>query len=123
MRALVQRVVRASVSVDEETVLMAPYGARLPFQLMIAPRTPRERFEDAGPLGAHMVHDALGRLARRLGASPPLNMWVRTAPRGSEHFSWRIDIVPRLTHLAGLEMGAGVYLNIVPPEVVASELR
>jgi UDPglucose--hexose-1-phosphate uridylyltransferase len=50
-------------------------------------------------------------------------MWVRTAPRGSEHFSWRIDIVPRLTHLAGLEMGAGVYLNIVPPEVVASELR
>jgi UDPglucose--hexose-1-phosphate uridylyltransferase len=50
-------------------------------------------------------------------------MWVRTAPRGSEHFCWRIDIVPRLTHLAGLELGAGVHLNIVPPELVASELR
>jgi UDPglucose--hexose-1-phosphate uridylyltransferase len=102
---------------------MAPYGARLPFQLMIAPRTPRARFEDEGPLGAHMVHGALGRLTRRLGASPPLNMWVRTAPRGAEHFCWRIDIVPRLTHLAGLELGAGVHLNIVPPELVASELR
>ena len=123
---LVQEEVRRReriVAIDEETVLMAPYGARLPFQLMIAPRRPRQHFEDEGPLGAHMVHDALGRLARRLGASPPLNMWVRTAPRGSEHFSWRIDIVPRLTHLAGLEMGAGVYLNIVPPEIVASELR
>ncbi len=111
------------MAIDEESVLMAPYGARLPFQLMIAPRTPRARFEDDGPLGAHMLHDALGRLARRLGASPPLNLWVRTAPRGSEHFCWRIDILPRLTHLAGLELGAGVHLNIVPPELVASELR
>ena len=24
--------------------------------------------------------------------SPPLNLWVRTAPRGAEHFCWRIDI-------------------------------
>ncbi len=123
---LVQEEVRRReriVAIDEETVLMAPYGARLPFQLMIAPRTPRQRFEDDGPLGAHMVHDALGRLARRLGNAPPLNLWVRTAPQGSEHFSWRIDIVPRLTHLAGLELGAGVHLNIVPPELVASELR
>ena len=74
---------------------------------MIAPRTPRVRFEDDGPTGAAMLHDALSRLARRLGASPPLNLWVRTAPRGAEHFCWRIDILPRLTHLAGLELGAG----------------
>jgi UDPglucose--hexose-1-phosphate uridylyltransferase len=123
---LVQEEVRRReriVAIDDETVLMAPYGARLPFQLMIAPRRPRQRFEDEGPLGARMVHDALTRLARRLGNSPPLNMWVRTAPRGSEHFCWRIDILPRLTHLAGLELGAGVHLNIVPPELVASELR
>jgi UDPglucose--hexose-1-phosphate uridylyltransferase len=123
---LVQEEVRRReriVAIDQETVLMAPYGARLPFQLMIAPRTPRQRFEDDGPLGAHMVHEALSRLARRLGNSPPLNMWVRTAPRGAEHFCWRIDIVPRLTHMAGLELGAGVHLNIVPPELAASELR
>jgi UDPglucose--hexose-1-phosphate uridylyltransferase len=123
---LVQEEVRRRariVAIDEETVLMAPYGARVPFQLMIAPRRSRPRFEDDGPLGARMVHEALSRLARRLGASPPLNLWVRTAPLGSEHFCWRIDILPRLTHLAGLELGAGVHLNIVPPELVASELR
>jgi UDPglucose--hexose-1-phosphate uridylyltransferase len=111
------------VAIDDEVVLMAPYGGQVPFQLMIAPRTPRDRFEDDGPTGARMVHDALTRLARRLGASPPLNLWVRTAPRGAEHFCWRIDIMPRLVHLAGLELGAGVHLNIVPPEQVASELR
>jgi UDPglucose--hexose-1-phosphate uridylyltransferase len=123
---LVQEEVRARtriVAIDEEAVLMAPFGARGPYQLLIAPRSPRMRFEDAGPSGASMLHDALGRLSRRLGASPPLNLWVRTAPRGAEHFCWRIDILPRLTHLAGLELGAGVYLNIVPPERVAAELR
>jgi UDPglucose--hexose-1-phosphate uridylyltransferase len=90
---------------------------------MLAPRVPRMRFEDEGPSGAAMMHEALGRLARRLGASPPLNMWVRTAPRGAEHYSWRIDILPKLTHLAGLELGAGVNLNIVAPEQAAAELR
>ncbi len=123
---LVQEEVRQRervVAIDEESVLMAPYGARVPFQLMIAPRTPRLRFEDDGPTGAAMLHEALSKLARRLGANPPLNLWVRTAPRGAEYFCWRIDIIPRLTHLAGLELGAGVNLNIVPPELVASELR
>ena len=123
---LVQEEVRRReriVAIDDETVLMAPYGARVPFQLMIAPRTPRMRFEDDGATGARMLHGALSRLARRLGASPPLNLWVRTAPRGSEHFCWRIDILPRLTHLAGLELGAGVNLNIVAPEQAAAELR
>jgi UDPglucose--hexose-1-phosphate uridylyltransferase len=70
-----------------------------------------------------MLHDALTRLARRLGASPPLNLWVRTAPRDAERFCWRIDILPRLTHFAGLEMGAGVHLNILAPEQAAADLR
>jgi UDPglucose--hexose-1-phosphate uridylyltransferase len=111
------------VAVDDEAVLLAPYGARLPYQLMLVPRRPRMRFEDDGPTGAPMLHDALSRLARRLGAAPALNLWVRTAPRGAEYFCWRIDILPRLTHLAGLELGAGVHVNIVAPETVAAELR
>jgi UDPglucose--hexose-1-phosphate uridylyltransferase len=111
------------VAIDEETVLLAPFASRVPFQLLIAPRTPRLRFEDEGPSGAAMLHQALARLQRRLGGSPPLNLWVRTAPPDAEHFCWRIDILPRLTHLAGLELGAGVNLNIVAPEHAAAELR
>jgi UDPglucose--hexose-1-phosphate uridylyltransferase len=111
------------VAVDEEAVLIAPYGSRFPFQLMLAPRTPRMRFEDDGPLGAALLHDGLERYRRHFGCSPPLNLWVRTAPRGAEHFCWRIDIAPRLTHLAGLELSTGLSLNIVAPEHAAEILR
>ena len=123
---LVQQEVRRRkriVAIDEETVLMAPYGSRVPYQLMIAPRSPRMRFEDDGPTGAAMLHNALSRLTRRFETHPPLNLWIRTAPSGAEHFCWRIDILPRLTHLAGLELGAGIHLNIVAPERAAAELR
>jgi UDPglucose--hexose-1-phosphate uridylyltransferase len=111
------------VAIDSEAVVMAPYASRVPFQLMLIPRTPRLRFEDDGPTGAGLLQDVLGRLTRRLGASPPLNLWVRTAPRGAEQFCWRIDVLPRLTHLAGLELGAGIYLNSVAPEDAAAQLR
>jgi UDPglucose--hexose-1-phosphate uridylyltransferase len=111
------------VAIDEHAVLLAPYGSRVPFQLMLVPRAGRMRFEDDGPLGAELLHDGLCRLARHFGSSPPLNMWVRTAPRGAQRFCWRIDIAPRLTHLAGLELSTGVNLNIVAPEHAAGVLR
>src|SRR5919206_1525331 len=111
------------IAIDDEAVLLAAYASRVPYQMLLAPRRPRPRFEDDGPLGAHLLHDALRRLRARLGAMPPLNMWLRTAPQGAEHFCWRIEIQPRLTHLAGLELGAGVNLCIVAPEQAAAELR
>jgi UDPglucose--hexose-1-phosphate uridylyltransferase len=110
------------VAIDDEAVLLAPYASRLPFQLMLAPRRPRPRFE-TDTAGAALLHDGLCRLARLLGSSPPLNLWVRTAPRGVERFCWRIDIAPRLTHIAGLELATGLNLNIVAPEHAASLLR
>jgi len=111
------------VAIDEEVVLLAPYASRVPFQLMLAPRVPRARFEDDGPTGAALLHEGLSRLARRLGASPPLNLWVRTAPRGVQDFCWRIDVMPRLTHLAGLELSTEINLNILAPEDAAALLR
>jgi UDPglucose--hexose-1-phosphate uridylyltransferase len=111
------------VAIDDEAVLMAPYASRLPYQLMLAPRRARPRFQDDGPLGAALLHDGLQRLARRFGSSPPLNLWVRSAPRDAEHFCWRIDIVPRLTNVAGFELGTGVHMNVVAPERAAAELR
>ena len=111
------------VAIDDDAVLIAPYASRLPFQLMLAPRTPRARFEADGPSGASLLHDGLCRLARHLGSSPPLNLWVRTAPLGTEDFCWRIDVLPRLTHLAGLELSTDVNVNIVAPEDAAAALR
>jgi UDPglucose--hexose-1-phosphate uridylyltransferase len=123
---LVQEEVRRReriVAIDREAVAIAPFASRVPFQVQIVPRRPRARFEDDGPLGAALLHDVLGRLGQALGALPPLNLWVRTAPAGADYFCWRIDILPRLTQLAGLELGTGVNLNVMPPELAASKLR
>jgi UDPglucose--hexose-1-phosphate uridylyltransferase len=114
------------VAVDSEAVLLSAYAARVPYQLMIVPRTPRMRFEDDGPTGAAMLHDALRRLGAVFGAIPPLSLWVRTAPQGAEHFCWRIDVLPRLPGSfadGGLESGAGLAFNPVSPEAAADALR
>jgi UDPglucose--hexose-1-phosphate uridylyltransferase len=111
------------VAIDSEAVVICPFASRMPYEMQLIPRTPRARFEDEGPLGAALLHEALTRLERALGGMPPLNMWVRTAPAGAESFCWHIDVLPRLAHLAGLEMGTGVSLNIVPPETAAAQLR
>ena len=111
------------ISVDGEAVAICPFASRVPFHVQVIPRAPAPRFEDEGPLGARLLHEVLGRLAAVLGAVPPLNLWVRTAPRGAGAFCWRIDVLPRLAQLAGLEVGAGVDLNVLAPERAAERLR
>src|SRR5439155_25813967 len=123
---LVQEEVRRRdrvVTIDREAVAFCPFASRVPFQVQIVPRKPRARFEDDGALGAALLHQVLERLRSALEELPPLNLWVRTAPRGAEHFCWRIDLLPRLTQLAGLELGTGVSLNVVAPERAAETLR
>lgn len=123
---LVQEEVRRReriVAIDDEAVALAPFAARVPFHLVLAPRTPVARFSDDGPLGGRLLHQVLNRLRATLGTLPPLNMWVRTAPRDAASFCWRIEIMPRLAQLAGLELGTGVHLNVLAPEDAAQRLR
>ena len=124
---LVQEEVRRRariVAIDAEAVLWCPYASPRPFALMLAPRRGRARFEDDGPTGAALLHEGLSLLRARFGGvSPPLSLWVRTAPRGAERFCWRIDVVPRLTAPGGLELGTGIAVNPVGPERAAAELR
>ena len=123
---LVQEEVRRRdriVAIDQEAVLFCPYASSAPYALMLAPRRRRARFEDEGPSGAALLHDALSRLARHFGASPPLSLWVRTAPRDAERVCWRVDILPRLAPSPGLELGAGLHRNDVGPERAAADLR
>jgi UDPglucose--hexose-1-phosphate uridylyltransferase len=111
------------VVVGREAVAICPFASAAPFQVQVVPRRPVARFEDEGALGAEVLFEVLGRLAGVLGALPPFNLWVRTAPAGAEAFCWRIDLLPRLAQPAGLEMGTGVWLNAVTPERAAESLR
>jgi UDPglucose--hexose-1-phosphate uridylyltransferase len=96
-----------------------PWASRLPYETVIAPTEP-----GAAGLASPLLAPALRLLAllvRRLQLLEgplPLNAWVEHDER-----DWRIVLLPRLTVLAGLELGAGIFVNTVPPEEAAERLR
>jgi UDPglucose--hexose-1-phosphate uridylyltransferase len=110
------------IAVDDHAVLLAPFASRGPYELQLVPRRHERSFAETEPATLDLLLTGLQRLSERLGDPPPLNLWVRTAPQGAEHFHWHVDVVPRLTRLAGFELGTGQYVNIVPPERAAQEL-
>jgi UDPglucose--hexose-1-phosphate uridylyltransferase len=110
------------VAIDDEAALICPWASRSPFELRVIPRSGAASFaEDSG--GATMIHTALRLLAKRFGVSPELNLWVRTAPHGTEAFHWHVDIAPRLSVKAAFEFATGVDINTYPPERAAADLR
>jgi UDPglucose--hexose-1-phosphate uridylyltransferase len=108
--------------VDDHAVLLAPFASRMPYELQLVPRRHDPSFASSDPAALDLLRTGLLKLSAKLGAPPPLNLWVRTAPRGADHFHWHVDVVPRLSRLAGFELGTGQYVNIVPPERAAQEL-
>jgi len=111
------------VAVDDDAVLIAPWASRSPFELRVVPRRPAPSFEAEGEAGTAMIASALRGLASVFDAPPQLNLWVRTAPRGTEEFCWHVDIAPRLTVRAGFELGTGIDVNVYPPERAAADMR
>jgi UDPglucose--hexose-1-phosphate uridylyltransferase len=110
------------VAIDDDAILLCPWASRSPFELRVVPRRPAPSFE-TDDAGVGMLRTAVRALAAAFETPPQLNLWVRTAPRGTEEFCWHIDIVPRLTIRAGFELGTGVDVNVYPPERAASDLR
>ena len=57
---------------------------------------------------------------------PPYNLMVHTAPvqdPAMPHFHWHMEVIPKLTKVAGFEWGTGFYINPTPPEEAAAFLR
>jgi len=104
-----------------------PYAATAPFELRIAHRSTRARFDDATDAEIRVVaeatREALVRLERVLG-DVPYNLVVHTAPPGrAGNFHWYVEVTPRIATVAGFEMGTGILVNTVPPEHAAVMLR
>ncbi len=97
-----------------------PVVSRVPYEVLIAPSR-----SEADGLRSDLLAPALRLLAeivRRLQSvrgEPlvPLNAWLHDGPH------WHLELFPRTTRLAGLELGAGVYIDAVAPESAAAELR
>jgi len=58
--------------------------------------------------------------------NPDLNYTVRSGAKeynGARHFHWYVSVFPRLTRVAGFELGSGMFINSVLPEAGAEFLR
>jgi len=102
-------------------------GASEPFEVLVAHRSTRARFDEATDAEIEVVarstRDVLGRLAGLLG-DPPYNLVIHTAPPAARPgYHWYVRITPRLTVTAGFERGTGLFVNVVPPEQAATALR
>lgn len=98
--------------------LAAPAASRVPYELLIAPSRP-ERNAFSSDLLAPAL-DLLAEAVRRLRALEgpiPWNAWLHDGD------PWHLEIFPRLTVLAGIELGAGVYVNTLAPAEAAQALR
>ena len=108
------------VVVDQDGLLVsAAYGGRLPYELLIAPleHPSADGFESELLAPAlRLLRESLRRLHVLEGALP-LNAWLHNTGH------WHLEVVPRLTVFAGIELGAGIYVNSVAPESAAEELR
>ncbi len=114
------------VAASENFVAFCPYASRVPFETWLVPRAHQPRFEDNESLeeAAELLADVLMRLRNELG-DPPFNYWLHTYPLRGEFrpYHWQLEIRPRITVPGGLELGAGVAVNTVPPEEAAAALR
>jgi UDPglucose--hexose-1-phosphate uridylyltransferase len=58
--------------------------------------------------------------------NPDYNYTIRTAPHenaGVMYYHWYLSVIPRLTRVAGFELGSGMFINTVLPEAAAEFLR
>jgi UDPglucose--hexose-1-phosphate uridylyltransferase len=117
------------VLTTEHFVAVEPFASPTPFATYILPRRHMANFGDISSAEindlARTLRKMLGKLYHGLG-NPDFNYTLRSAPaelHGVKYFHWYVSIIPRLTRVAGFELGSGMFINTVPPESAAEFLR
>jgi UDPglucose--hexose-1-phosphate uridylyltransferase len=117
------------ISENEHFITVAPYAPRFPFEMWLLPKVHGSSYENNQSSMyaslARMMKDTLMRLDEVLDR-PAFNFMIHTSPIGEEindHYHWHIEIIPKLTKVAGFEWGTGFYINPTPPEESARFLR
>jgi UDPglucose--hexose-1-phosphate uridylyltransferase len=108
------------VAAEGGVVALARWAGRVPYELLVAP----VEHPEESAFGSSLLPDALGLLARTVGTlhaveggPVPLNAWLHDGAH------WHLELFPRLTTLAGLELGAGIYVQTLDPDEAAQRLR
>jgi len=117
------------VSQSENFLAFCPFASRFAYEMWVVPREHWPRLEDTDPEIlpelARLFRAALVKLEATVKSSA-YNYIIHTAPfdtAGANHYHWHIEILPRLSNLAGFELGTGCFINTVSPEHAAAALR
>jgi UDPglucose--hexose-1-phosphate uridylyltransferase len=120
---------RRVIAENADMIALAPYAPRFPFETWMLPKRHQSLFEDTprheyGSL-ARLLGDLLRRMNKAL-VSPPYNLLIHSAPvsePATDFYHWHVEIIPKLTKVAGFEWATGFYLNPTAPEEAAQVLR
>jgi UDPglucose--hexose-1-phosphate uridylyltransferase len=116
-----------TVHEDESVVVVCPFWSGSPFEMLVIPRNHGPHLhaaadDDVAATG-RAIREAVGRVRSLIG-DVAYNLVFHSAPyRSHEEFHWHVHVLPKLTTRAGFELGTGVLINVVPPEIAARELR
>ena len=117
------------IAESQHFVALAPFAPRFPFETWILPKVHQSAFEESQKHEfenlARILKEILMRLDKVLD-SPAYNYIIHTSPLtegNNDHYHWHVEIMPKLTKVAGFEWGTGMYINPTPPEEAARFLR
>jgi UDPglucose--hexose-1-phosphate uridylyltransferase len=108
---------------------LAPFASRFPFETWILPKHHNSHYENLHKQELDELGAVLKTVLLKLEAAldnPAYNYIIHTAPFDTQalpHYHWHIEVIPRLTRVAGFEWGTGFYINPVPPEQAAAFLQ
>jgi len=114
---------------NAEMVALSPYAPRFPFETWLLPKRHGARFEEA----PRQEYEALARLLKsvltrmdKVLERPAFNLIIHSSPfsgETTEYYHWHVELIPKLTRVAGFEWGTGFYINPTAPEEAARVLR
>ena len=115
------------ISENNDFIALAPFAPRSPFETMILPKRHESSYLPDGNLSllAQILQQTLKQIDKILDL-PPYNMMIHTSPfknEENEYYHWHMEIIPKLTKIAGFEWGSGFYINPTSPEEAAKFLR
>ena len=115
-------------------IAIKPFASRYEWEVHILPLTHQSDFLDTTPEDhadlAQVLRRTMARLDAVLGGAQ-YNYFLHSLPHGSasenaEHapsYHWHMEICPRTSIPSGFELGSGLFVNTISPEVAAAQLR
>jgi len=108
---------------------LSPYAPRFPFETWILPKDHESAFENSTSGHYEGLSKVIKDIMLRMNVvleNPSYNMVIHTSPiheAANEYYHWHLEVMPKLTKVAGFEWGTGFYINPTPPEESAHFLR